>query len=339
MKKVTRKDIAEMTGTSVSVVSRALNNSGYVQKEKKEQILRAASELGYFARPMAAFMQGIKSRQILYYCEDMRNSFNIHFYQGMLDVAEAKGYMILVNGAMEFDNLESFFIDGIILPNETVASRYLKEVGENYRLPVVCANYSDDQQLKRSIPMIQVDMYKAVETALEYLWSLGHRKIAYGTPDSLHNIGARNHAYRTWVREKGVHAPEQYFYSIQEDTSYPDFFELGRQCAYKMCKEKTQATALLGFNDEFALGALKGFYENGWKVPEDISVMGIDGIYSRKYVSPLLTTMDMKPEAQGRACMELMMRMLKGSKYKYITRTSFEVEEGESTAVYQGGKL
>lgn len=336
MKNVSREDIAQRTGTSVSTVSRALNNSGYVKKEKKEEILRVASELGYFARTKDAFMQGIKSRQILYYCEDMRNSFNIHFYQGMLDVAQANGYMILVNGAIDFENLKSFFVDGIILPNETVARRYLEEVGEHYQLPIVCAAYSDERQIKRSIPVVQVDMYKAVEQALDYLWSLGHRKIAYGTPFRLHNIGARNYAYRTWMRE---HALEEYFYSIEEDSEYMDFFELGRRCAYEICASENPPTALLGFNDEFALGALKGFGEKNWRVPEDISIMGIDGIYSRKYVSPLLTTMDMKPEAQGKACMELMMRMLKGSKYKYITRTSFELEVGESTAVYQGGKV
>ncbi|MGI6095179.1 MAG: LacI family DNA-binding transcriptional regulator [Lachnospiraceae bacterium] len=337
--KVNREDIARLAETSVSTVSRALNNSGYVKKEKKERILRAASDLGYFTHPLSSYMQGKQSRQLLYYCDNMRNSFHIHFYQGMLDVASANGYMILVNGSAKFEKLQNFFIDGIILPNEDAAQRYLAEVGENYHLPVVCASYNEANQLSRPLPLVEVDMYQAVITALDYLWSLGHRRIGYGTPLRLKSRGARNRAYKAWVREKGMYTPEEYFYTVKEDSVCPDFFSLGKRCAEQICENGEPITALLAFNDEFALGALKGFSERKYRVPEDISVMGIDGIYSRRYVSPLLTTMNIMPEVQGKACIEVMMEILSGRKYKYITRTPFTIEEGESTAAYKEGKL
>lgn len=334
-KRITRQEIADRAGTSVSVVSRAINNSGYVEKSKKESILRIAWELGYPLQAASLSAAGHRSRQILYYCEDMRNPYNIHFYQGMLDAAHTNGYMILVNGSIHFDNLKNFFIDGIILPNENVARNYLEGIGKNYHLPIVCASYNDDRQLSRAVPLVELDMYQAVTYALDYLWSQGHQRIAFGTPESLSETGARNHAYRTWVRQKGLFDPERYFFSEPNPCSYPDFFELGRKCGERINRTCKEVTALLAFNDEFALGAMKGFRDEGLSVPYDISVMGIDGIYSRRYVSPLLTTINIMPEAQGRACMEIMLDILKGNKYKYITRTSFYLEKGESVMKIQ----
>ena len=97
-KPVTRRDIAQRADTSVSVVSRALNNSGYVAKEKKERILKIAEELNYIPNPVAASLQARRVRQILFYCKNMENAFNIQLYQGMLEEAGARGYMVLFCG-------------------------------------------------------------------------------------------------------------------------------------------------------------------------------------------------------------------------------------------------
>lgn len=62
MKNVTRKDIAEKLGVSVSVVSRVINNSGYVSKEKREKVLKAAKEMGYVQNPVAMALQQNKTK-------------------------------------------------------------------------------------------------------------------------------------------------------------------------------------------------------------------------------------------------------------------------------------
>ena len=64
MKNVTRKDIAEKLGVSVSVVSRVINNSGYVSKEKREKVLKAAKEMGYVQNPVAMALQQNKTKQL-----------------------------------------------------------------------------------------------------------------------------------------------------------------------------------------------------------------------------------------------------------------------------------
>ena len=69
---VTRKDIAQMAGVSVSVVSRALNNSGYVNKDKKKEIIRLAKEMGYQANPIAISLANKRTKQIVHFLKDKK---------------------------------------------------------------------------------------------------------------------------------------------------------------------------------------------------------------------------------------------------------------------------
>jgi len=104
---VTRKDVADKAGVSVSVVSRALNNSGYVEQNKKDTILRIAKELGYVPNPVAMSLQQKRTRQIIFYCKDLNNSFNIGMFFGMLSEAKARNYVVMINGDMDFGRLKS----------------------------------------------------------------------------------------------------------------------------------------------------------------------------------------------------------------------------------------
>ena len=82
-KNVTRKDIANEAGVSVSVVSRALNNSGYVDKEKKKKILDIANRVDYMPNPVAMALQQKKTYQLLFFCGDMTGVYYNQMYHGM----------------------------------------------------------------------------------------------------------------------------------------------------------------------------------------------------------------------------------------------------------------
>ena len=129
-KRITRKDIAERLGVSVSVVSRALNNSGYVKKEIRESILSLAEQLHYIPNPIAMTLQQRKTRQIMFVCKDLHNSFNIDLYYGMLSIAEKRGYMVFLNGKLDFQLFRETLIDGIILANNMAAYEYDRQCGK-----------------------------------------------------------------------------------------------------------------------------------------------------------------------------------------------------------------
>lgn len=86
MKNVTRKDIAEKLGVSVSVVSRVINNSGYVSKEKREKVLKAAKEMGYVQNPVAMALQQNKTKQLLFFCEDLTSTYLSRFAQNVTEL-------------------------------------------------------------------------------------------------------------------------------------------------------------------------------------------------------------------------------------------------------------
>lgn len=87
-KRVTRKDIAELAGVSVSAVSRAINNSGYVSKDAKKRILDIAARMNYTPNPIAASLQEKRTKLLIFFCKDLHNSFYIDVYQGMVEEAK-----------------------------------------------------------------------------------------------------------------------------------------------------------------------------------------------------------------------------------------------------------
>ncbi len=330
-RKVTRKDIAQLADTSVSVVSRALNRSGYVDEEKRRKILQIARELNYIPNSVNINMQEQKTRQIIFFCSDFRNPFYIQMYQGMLDAAKDIGYRILFDGNTKLDDIRELITDGIIFPSKIAAAEYMNAYGKNYDIPVLCAAYGDMVNIKKSVTMVEIDMFRAVEMGLDYLWKMGHRRIAYATP--YERYSSRDAAYVGWLRERCI-VPDKYLirvpYRQEQGNPHFDFRILGRLAAYEYVRMNNRATAILAFNDEYAYGVMDGLLENNISIPEDVSVMGIDGTYTRQYKKTKLTTVSLFPEKQGALCVQTLVNIIEKKPHKYITRIAPKIAEGNT---------
>lgn len=101
-------------------------------QRSESQILQIAEELGYHPNPVAMSLMTQRTKQILFYCKDMRNAFNIEVYRGMLAAAGQQDYMVVVNGTLDFRKVKGIMADGLILPNETIADLFLEATGKNY---------------------------------------------------------------------------------------------------------------------------------------------------------------------------------------------------------------
>lgn len=200
-KPVTRKDIAELCEVSISVVSRALNNSGYVEESKRKKIIATAERLGYVPQPVAMSLQERRTKQLLYYCKDLNNEYYLDMYRGMCQAANERGYLVTVSGVMAFERIKDTMVDGIIMPNEDMTSYYMKKGGKNYYLPIVSASFCNVADIPKSVPLVETDMYKAMEIALNYLNSTGHKIIAYGFPYDMDNPNSRYLAYKDYIRK------------------------------------------------------------------------------------------------------------------------------------------
>lgn len=350
-KPVTRKDIAELCEVSISVVSRALNNSGYVEESKRKKIIATAERLGYVPQPVAMSLQERRTKQILYYCKDLSNGYYIDMYRGMCQAANERGYLVTVNGVMAFERIKDTMVDGIIMPNEDMTSYYMKKVGKNYYLPIVSASFCNVADIPKSVPLVEVDMYKAMEIALNYLNNMGHKIIAYGFPYDMNNPNSRYLAYKDYIKKViGNSRWEKYVLAIHKNEmkndpriapfsedlpghsmyQEEDFFGKGKVAAQIFMERKLDATAVICFNDEFAIGMIRGFQELGVKVPDQISVMGIDGTGIRKYLSPTLTTINMFSQKQGQECANILIDMIEKTNRRYMVHIKPKLQLGES---------
>ena len=355
-KKVTRKDIADLAGVSVSVVSRALNNSGYVKKEVKEKILKIAKEMDYVPNPVAMSLQQRRTKQILFYCKDIHNAFYIDLYHGMIREARQRDYMVLLNGNLNFQRLRETMIDGIILQSEGLAVEFNRICGKNYYLPAVVAGYGSRLHMDRSIPVVEWDLYQGMEIAIAYLMKNGHKKIAYAGPNISEYTDARETAWFSMMQPYLEKSIDDYYLGIgyQEFRDYENFteyeadfkavqaekneafFEEGIIAAGLLLKRKLDATAVICFNDEFAFGMFQELRRSRVKIPDDISLISFDGCYRRRYVYPELTCITGNPEYQGEILAKTLIDQIEGKPIHYMTTLPSKLLEGGTVRKLNG---
>ena len=349
---ITRKDIAQLTGTTVSVVSRALNNSGYVDAEKKKRILQVAEELGYTRNPVTMTLEQKRTKQILFYCKDLNNSFNIGLYYGMVDAAKRRGYMALLNANLEFDNIKDALIDGIVLQNDFFAEKYAETYGKNYFLPVVAASYGNARNLKIPIPAIEWDLSEAMEKAITYLRRRGHRKIAYAAQYSYEcTTDFRGVEWRELMRDILEERLPDYFLDVTKppysNNVLPDkpgfefndeelvkneetYADKGKTAARIFLDRQLDATAVICFNDEYALGFMSELQRSGMRIPEDLSIVSFDGIGRRKYTVPELVSITPDPNEFGYNLANLLLDRIERKKIHYYQKQPSRITAGDS---------
>ena len=351
----TRKDIAENAGVSVSVVSRALNNSGYVDAHKREIILEAARELGYRQNPIAVSLATKRTGQILFFCKDLKNAFNVELYEGMIETARKNNYMVVLSGEIDFSRIRTLMVDGVIFPNEVHTQEYLNNEGKNFLFPVVTASYGGGYSFARAVPRINCDLYKGMMEELRYLQNRGHRKIAFACPylpKSAFGLDARISGWLDFFGTAGKELDRYYIcvsrYALPDDPRAlrfneeqlledgrkvflaEDFFSKGRFAAQLFCERKCDATAVVCFNDEMAQGFCRQLRENGLEVPEDVSVAGFDDTYANRYAVRRPTTLALNPKLQGQKCVEVLLDVINGRRVKNTTEIPFRLVEGET---------
>ena len=346
----TRKEIAERAGVSVSVVSRALNNSGYVSAEKREKILKIAQELDYHPNPVAMSLMSKRTRQILFMCKDLKNAFNIELYEGMIEAAHRQNYMIVLSGDLDLSRLPSLLVDGVIFPNEAIARLYLEGEGKRYFLPAVTADYGGRASFPRAIPRITCDLWKASSQMADYMHRLGHRKIAFVCPYGMDSVDPRVRVWTDLAAQSLKKNRDRYYIGVsrqclpgdtrvlqfkeeREDAEllsfYPEhYFEKGYLAADIFMERGLDATAVFCFNDEMAMGFCKRIRQLGLRVPDDLSVAGVDGTYSQRYFDDDLTTLHLNAALQGRRCVEVLLNVIEGRKFKYVTNIPVSLKKG-----------
>jgi len=331
----TRTDVAKLAGVSTATVSNVLNRPEIVTEETAKKVRAAIEQLDYRPDMIARSLSTKRTMQIGIVLEDMLNPFFGAIVKGFENAANEKNYFVNVcTGLNRLDNYLDDFItrglEGIFITALPYKFQVEKLYGlvENGIKIVTSGNIYADFRLVSSI---ENDYITAMHEVIEHLFNLGHTNISYlsGLGKEL-TYDLRCIGFRQALGKFNL----PYRDSLLIDGEYPYSTNIkdGYDCAMRLMGTGEKFTAVICGNDLMALGAMKAFQERGYKIPEDISVVGFDGIQIGRYWEPTLTTMSVDKTEFGRKAFELLhSNIVSGKTYQFINKLT--LRKGGSTSI------
>ena len=170
---------------------------------------------------------------------------------------------------------------------------------------------------KRNCSSVSIDDEKESYKAVDYLCKKGHKKIAIisGKRGDQAVGGLRLKGYREALADNGIEVNKNLIRYMKDDI--PEYSVAnGYQVTKELLQSKEEFSALYAISDLTAFGAYKAISEAGWKIPDDYSVLGFDGIEMSKYFHPSLSTMKQPCEQMVKSSIELLMNLINGKDEK-----------------------
>ena len=307
---VTMKDVAKLAGVSLSTVSRVLNDSSLVREETAKRVEKAVEKLDYQINDSARILRTNTSNLIGVIGAGMERPFLSNLLKGIETEARERGFALIYGDSDgEFEKEQNYLnimkqkkVDGIILITTNYYNDLLSIV-KNYNIPVVFASgYINDPE----ISCVTVDNVAAAYDMVEFICQSGHKNIAFLKGPDLDMLASqeRLRGVKLALRLSDIEYDSKRF--IEGDFT----FESGYSAAKKILNKFPNVTAIFAFNDEMAVGTIRYLKEQGIKVPDDISVVGFDGIELGKYIDPALTTIKQSGYHLGLKSIEILNQII-----------------------------
>ena len=305
----TIKDIAARAGISYATVSRALNGKYGVSQKTRDKVLALAKEMGY--RPNA-IAQGLVNRTTMtvgLIIPDITSPFYPRLALGIEDRLLKAGYNLFLcntswNADRERDYLNNLIqkqVDGIIISS---LAHYAEEIEHLIPpdMPLVYVS-SFPENTKRSYVLI--DNIKGADMAVSHLLSRKRRKIAFiGSQQEYHSLEDRLSGYRKALKRAGL--------EVAEDLVVLDKFQ--EQSGYKIIRELLEKgnvpDGVFAENDLIAMGVIQGVQDSGFRVPEDVAVIGFDDIPIASHPDIQLSTIHQPKFRIGTYAAEMLLHQL-----------------------------
>ena len=298
---VSIKDISIRCGVSVATVSKALNNHSDISEATKNYILKVAKEMGYYPNSFARALKTNRTYNIgVLFVDEAQSGLTHEYFANVLDSfkveAESQGYDItFINKHMGLRKMSYYEhskyrgVDGVVIACIDFTDPDVLEL-INSDLPVVTIDHVFDNRTA-----IVSDNVKGMRELIQYIHKMGHRKIAYihGADSSVtqNRVGS---FYRT-LNELNIDIPDDY---VKEGV----YHEV--DTTYRLTKEllslKNRPTCII-FPDDFScIGGINAIREFGLVIPDDISIVGYDGVLLSQVLDPKLTTYMQDTKALGK---------------------------------------
>lgn len=309
--KVGIKEISAATGFSPATVSNALNRKKGVNKDTAAKILKTAKELGYSSE-----LSITKIRLVIY----KKNGLIIEdtpFFSLIIDGFEkecrANGYEMALTyidyrshdyerqlSALLEDTTSAITLLGAELDN-TDFERFKKA-----KAPIMTLDYWDSDMTCNGVFINNRDSARA---AVEFLYDKGHRKIGYLRGNfRIKAFCSRNSGYRMTMAKHKLALKEEYIITLSTnmDGAYKDMLNY-------LASNPELPTAFFADNDMIALGAMKALKECGYRIPQDVSIIGFDDLPYSEISSPRLTSLRVPKQEMGKIAVRRMIEIIKHS--------------------------
>ncbi|MEU9448489.1 LacI family DNA-binding transcriptional regulator [Streptomyces sp. NPDC048277] len=307
-RRATIHDVARLSGVSRQTVSRAVNDKGEIDPVTKERVLEAARLLDYrpsrFARGMVR--KGAVTTGLV--IPDLMNPFFPEVAAGVLEAAEQRGWQVVVWDSRTDADREREALDVLSHQADAVVGYFKNDDAELARLlggvPLVLLERGPQQT---RFGAVGIDVAAGLEQGVAHLVAAGHRRIGLLDGDGLSAPGPRRTAFLDEVRRHGLPVDKDWIVLCPEHSVAG-----GEAGMARLLAKQPEVTAVVGFNDLIAIGAIRTARRHGLRVPDDLAVLGFDGLSLGELVEPALTTLHIDKRRLGRLAVEQLARLRAG---------------------------
>jgi LacI family repressor for deo operon, udp, cdd, tsx, nupC, and nupG len=301
---VTIYDVARAAGVAPSTVSRAFSRPGRVNAATAERIRQVAEELGYRANPLARALSTARSHMLALVVSDVANPFYSEIIRGAQTEAARAGYTIVLADAQESDRVERAAleralpsVDGVVLGGSRMSDSSIRMIAK--QKPVVVLN-----RVVVDVPCVVPDTATGMRSAVEHLLRLGHDSLTYvAGPEASWADGMR------WRSLQDSAADLQL--RVRRIGPFSPDVPGGVRAAEELAA--SPATAVIAYNDQVAIGLIRGLGVRGVQVPRDVSVVGFDNIGAAELITPGLTTIASPLRLQGATATKHLLAVIEGA--------------------------
>jgi len=326
------KDIARVANVSYSTVSRALRNSPVVSAETANLIRKVADKQGYTVSAVARSLVTKHTHTIGIVVTNVADPFVGEVVSGIEEVAQARGYSVLLASCHADPSrelravrlLHERRVEGILVNSSRVGALYVPLLAR-MNVPIVLINNEHPGEF---IFSVSIDNLNAARDAAQHLVGLGHRRIGYiGNQFGLQADTDRFAGYRQILEETDIgFQPEL----VAHGDGKP---EGGMRAMERLLALPERPTAVFCYNDMEAIGAMRVARQHGLRVPDDLSIIGLDDVFLASYTDPPLTTIQQPMQQMGRLAVEILLDLFSGGKPESHVTLSGKLIVRQSTAV------
>jgi LacI family transcriptional regulator len=306
----TIKDIARKAGVSGATVSRVINNMANVKPETRSRVLKAIEELNYYPNSLARGMRSKKTNSIGLLVADITNPFYAETAKTIIEAAGRFNYSIILcntnNDLLEqqkyIDVLLQRKVDGLIFASVHYKDPSLTPVAAS-QIPYIL--YNRRMADSDGINYVVLDNELGALIAVEHLYGLGHRRIAFiRGPNTFSTGRERLNGYIQALDKFKI----PYDGSIVVQGKYSE--KQSYNAVKKLLSAEKRPDAIFASNDLMALSAMEAIMSSGLKIPDDIAVVGFDDIEIASHSAIQLTTVSQNRKMMAEIAIDSLRKMI-----------------------------